>query len=204
MIRRSTWILLTTFVVLLAGAILWSRSKPGLEEAAQAGATPTAEPLWSVPSTDIVGLRLEDLQTGVVVEVRRGDEQTPWRMIAPVEGPADAARVEWAVNSLLSPRPRGTLPATDDLAPFGLANPSRRVTVFLRGDVARSFEIGRISPTGGVFYVAVPGHPEIVLLNEFSLADVLSLLDDLPYPSTATPGEALPPSVTATPEPTGN
>jgi hypothetical protein len=184
MIRRSTWILLAAFVVLLAGAILWSRSKPGVEEAAQAGATPTAEPLWSVPSTDIVGLRLEDLQTGVVVEVRRGDE--------------------WAANSLLSPRPRGTLPATDDLAPFGLANPSRRVTVFLRGNVARSFEIGRISPTGGVFYVAVPGHPEIVLLNEFSLADVLSLLDDLPYPPTATPGEALPPSVTATPEPTGN
>jgi hypothetical protein len=204
MIRRSTWIFLSAFVVVLAGAILWSRSKPGPEGAGQADATPTAEPLWSVPSTDIVGLRLEDLQTGLVVEVRRGDEQTPWRMTAPVEGPADAARVEWAVNSLLSPRPRGTLPAPADLAPFGLAEPSRRVTVFLRDDVARSFEIGRISPTGGVFYVAVPGRPEIVLLNEYSLTDALSLLDDLPYPPTATPGEALPPSVTATLEPTGN
>ena len=204
MIRRSTWILLAVFGVVLAGAVLWSRSKPGPGEGASAGATPTAEPLWSVPSTDILGLRLEDLRSGAVVEVRRGDEQTPWRMTAPVDGPADAARVEWAVNSLLSPRPRGTLPAPDDLAPYGLAEPSRRVTVFLRDDVARSFEIGRISPTGGVFYVAVPGRPDIVLLNEYSLTDALSLLDELPYPPTATPGEVLPPSVTATPEPTGN
>ena len=199
MIRRSTWMLLAAFVILLAGAVVWSRAKPAPGEDTLADATPTAEPLWSVPSTDIVGLRLEDLVKGTVVEVRRGDEQTPWLMTEPTEGTADAARVEWAVNSLLSPRPRGTLPATDDLEPYGLAEPSRRVTVFLRDDVARSFEIGRISPTGGVFYVTVPGRPEIVLLNEYSISDVLSLLDELPYPPTATPGEAPSPSVTATP-----
>jgi len=204
MIRRSTWILLGAFAFLLGAAIVWTRTRPGPGEAPDVDATPTPEPLWSVPATDIVGLRLEDLQTGTVLEVRRGDEQTPWRMVEPVQGAADAARVEWAVNALLSPRPRGSLPAPDDLAPFGLAKPARQVTVFFRGDLTRSFAIGRANPTGGVFYATVPGQTGIVLLNEYSLSDVLSLLDPLPYPPTPTPSETPSHIATWTPEPAGN
>ena len=204
MIRRSTWILLGAFAVLLGATIVWTRTRPGPGETPVKDATPTAEPLWSVPATDIVGLRVEDLQTGAVLEVRRGDEQTPWRMLEPEEGPADAARVEWAVNALLSPRPRGALPAPDDLAPYGLAQPAHQVTVFFGGDLTRSFAIGRVSPTGGVFYATVPGQPGIVLMSEYSLSDVLSLLDPLPYLPTPTPSETPSPIATGTPEPAGN
>lgn len=204
MIRRSTWILLVVFALVLGGAILWSRSPSASGSTVAADATPTLEPLWSVATTDILGLRVEDLETDAVVELRRGDEQTPWRMVEPEEAPADAARVEWAVTALVSPRPQATLPLPDDLEPFGLAEPSMRVTVYLAGDVARAFDVGRVSPTGGVYYVTVPGRAEIVLLNEYSLSDVLSLLDELPYAPTATPGEptSLPP--TGTPAPTGS
>jgi hypothetical protein len=204
MIRRSTWILMASFGVLLGATIVWTRTRPGPGETPDKDATPTAEPLWTVPATDIVGLRLEDLQTGAVLEVRRGDEQTPWQMMEPVEGPADAARVEWAVNALLSPRPRGTLPAPDDLTPYGLAKPAHKVTVFFRGDLTRSFAIGRVSPTGGVFYVTVPGQADVVLLNDTSILDVLSLLYELPYPPTPTPSETPSPIATGTPEPAGN
>jgi hypothetical protein len=204
MIRRSTWILLAVFALVLGGAIIWSRSNSGQGSAVLADATPTLEPLWSVPTTDIVGLRVEGLETGAIVEVRRGDEQTPWRMIKPEEGPADAARVEWAVTALVSPRPQATLPMPDDLEPFGLAEPSLRVTVFMADGVTRSFEVGRVSPAGGVFYVTVPGRDEIVMLNEYSLSDVLSLLDELPYAPTATPGEATPLPATETPGPSGS
>lgn len=204
MIRRSTWILLGAFAVLLGATIVWTRSRPAPGEATGQDTTPTAVPLWSVPATDIDGLRLEDLQTGAVLELRRGDGQMPWQMVEPVEGPADAARVEWAVNALLSPRPRGTLPAPGDLAPFGLAKPSRQVTVFFKGGLTRSFAIGRVSPTGGVFYATVPGVAGIVLLNQYSLSDVLSLLDPLPYPPTPTPSETPSPSATGTPDPAGS
>jgi hypothetical protein len=201
MIRRSTWILLAAFAVVLAGAIIWTRARPAPGSVVAAEATPTPEPLWSVPATDILGLRLEDLETGAIVEVRRGDEQTPWQMVKPDAGPADAARVEWAVTALVSPRPQGTLPVPDDLEPFGLAEPSQRVTVFMAGDVTRSLEIGRASPAGGVFYVTVPGRAQIVMLNQYSLLDVLSLLYELPYAPTATQGEptSLPPTVTPVP-----
>ena len=204
MIRRSTWILLAIFAVVLGGAILWSRSTSASGSTAGAEATPTLEPLWSIPTTDILGLRVEDLETGAIVELRRGDEQTPWRMVEPEETPADASRVEWAVTALVSPRPQATLPLPDDLEPFGLAEPSLRVTVYMAGEVARGFDVGRVSPTGGVYYVTVPGRAEIVMLNEYSLSDVLSLLDELPYAPTATPGEptSLPP--TGTPAPTGS
>lgn len=204
MIRRSTWMVLAAFVLLLAGTLLWPRLRPATGGAPDAGATPTAAPLWSVPATDIVGLRLEDRSSGAVVELRRGDEDTPWRMVVPAEGPADAGRVEWAVNALLSPRPQGTIPAPSDLEPYGLAEPARLVTVYFKGDLARSFALGRISPTGGVFYVSVPGQPDVVLLNEYSISDVLSLLDELPYPPTPAPSETASPTSTGTPEPAGN
>jgi len=200
MIRRSTWILLAAFALVLGGAMLWTRLRPAPGSADAADATPTLEPLWSIPTTDILGLRVEDLKTGAIVEVRRGDEETPWRMVEPDEGAADAARVEWAITALVSPRPQATLPLPDDLGPFGLAEPSQRVTVFMAGSLTRSFEIGRISPAGGVFYVTVPGRAEIVMLNQYSLTDVLSLLYELPYPPTGTPEPtSLPPTETQVP-----
>jgi hypothetical protein len=204
MIRRSTWVLLAAFALVLGGALIWTRTNKGRGVSASAEATPTLTPLWSVPTTDILGLRVENLETGSVVELRRGDEQTPWKMVKPEEGAADASRVEWAVTALVSPRPQAILAEPDDLAPFGLAKPAKRVTVFLAGDVTRSFEIGRVSPTGGVFYALVPGTGGIVLLNEYSLSDVLSLLDELPYPPTATAGAPTSPPPTGTPAPSGS
>ena len=204
MIRRSTWVLLAVFVALLGAAIVWTRSRPAPGERAVAGATPTAAPLWSVQASEIVGLRLEDRELGIVLEVRRGDEQTPWRMVLPTEGPADAGRVEWAVNSLLAPRPRGTIPSPADLEPYGLASPARQVTVYMEGNVSKSFALGRISPTGGVFYVLVPGQGDVILLNEISVSDVLSLLETLPYPPTPTPSETPSPTATGTPDTSGN
>jgi len=199
MIRRSTWVLLVMFVVLLGATMVWTRTRPAPGERAVAGATPTLAPLWSVPANEIVGLRLEDRESGTILELRRGDEATPWRMVLPVEGPADAGRVEWAVNSLLAPRPRGTISAPPDLEPYGLASPARQVTVFFEGSVSKSFALGRISPTGGVFYVSVPGQGDVILLNEISVSDVLSLLDTLPYPPTPTPSATSSPTATGMP-----
>jgi hypothetical protein len=204
MIRRSTWILLAAFGLVLAGALIWTRTKAAKGSAAAADATPTLEPLWSVPTTDILGLRVEDLETGEMVELRRGDDETPWRMVKPEEAPADAAQVEWAITALVSPRPQGTLPEPEDLEPFGLAKPASRVTVFMAGDVTRSFEVGRVSPAGGVFYVTVPGRNEIVMLSQSSLLDVLSLLYKLPYAPTATPTEPTVLMPTGTPVPSGS
>jgi hypothetical protein len=179
--------LLGVFAVVLGAALLWTRSRSARGAEVAADAVPTLEPLWSVATTDIVGLRVEDLKTGTVVEVHRGDEGTPWRMVEPEEGIADASRVEWAITALTFPRPVGILDRPDNLEPFGLAGPSQLVTVYLADNLTRSFEIGRISPAGGVFYVLVPGTDGIVMLDEYSLSDVLSLLEVIPYAPTATP-----------------
>lgn len=198
MIRRSTWVLLAAFALVLGGAMIWTRSRPVSGSTTNPEATPTLQPLWSVAATDIVGVRVENLQTGTVVEVRRGDEQTPWKLVAPENVAADASRLEWAVTSLVSPRPQGILDLPADLEPFGLAQPAQRVTVFLAGNVARSLEVGRVSPAGGVFYVLSPGTDGILLLNEYSLSDVLSLIEDIPYAATPTPEPTpLPPTETS-------
>jgi hypothetical protein len=190
MIRRGTWITLAVFVVFAGAAVLWTRYKP---VPTVVGGTPTVtpEPLWTLGEGDIVGLRLEDLTANKTVEVKRSADGG-WEMVQPTAGPADSARVEQAVAALIEPFPRETLPAPADLSPFGLAKPDRRLTLSLKDGVSRSVSIGRVSPTGGTIYVQLPGRSDVLLMSQPALQDVLGLLDDPPFPPTATapPGTA--------------
>jgi hypothetical protein len=184
MIRRSTWIMLLIFVAVLAGALVWSRQTQATESAET---TPAPETLWSFDEAQIQGLRIEDLKRGTAVEVHR-DPTAGWRLTQPDEEPADAGRVEQAVTWLRSPDVSRVLKGEQDLGPFGLADPSTRVTLIMQDGTTRSFDVG--SPTGiaGKTYIRVAGGDEIQVISGYSLEDVTGLLDDPPViPPTSTP-----------------
>lgn len=202
MIRRGTWITLGVFAVVLLGAVVISRS--GTQETA-ADSTPTPEPLWILDSSEIVGVKVEDLAGGRSVEVRR-DEEDLWQIVAPETRPADAARVEQAVTWLASPSPRTILLGQDDLSAFGLAEPLRRVTITTEKGETFQLDVGRDAPTGGTTYATSPGNEGVLLFRKFGLDDVLTLLDDLLATPTleGTPTEpgVAPGTQTPHPEPT--
>ena len=201
MVRRSTWIVVAAFGVVLLAAFLLN---PSRQQAEPAETTPTPMPMWTVASDEIVGLVVENLQAGERIELVR-DPVDLWRTVSPVAGPADAARVEQAVSWLAAPSPRAELPEVTDLAPFELAEPVYRVEVSLRDGRRLSFSVGREAPTGGSRYVSLEGRSGVLVVSSFGLEEVLTLQPDLlptPTPS-AVPTEVPTEAPAATPAPSG-
>lgn len=176
MIRRNTWITVGAFAVVLVFAVWWTRFRPQTTETGEA--TPTPEPIWELRASQIVGLRIEDLGAGTAVEIRRGagDE---WQMLEPADRSVAADRVGQAISWLEVPRPRSTIPAPQDLADFGLAEPQRRLTVTLDDGSTRVLEVGNETPTGTMTYARVPDSSEVLAVSKYGLDEVLGLLDEL-------------------------
>ena len=198
MIRKTTWILLAVFGVSIVGAILWSSSQG---DGTEAESTPTVEALWTVDSAAIRSIRLEDLEGGTVVEVERHPEEG-WHLVQPTPGPADAGRVERGASWLAAPRPRSVLPDSDDLAAFGLEEPSKRIVMTLEDGSQKQLDVGRTDPTGSVVYARVPDGTDVLLMSKFGLDEVLGLLEIVPVAApTPTATATSTAGVPATPTP---
>ncbi|MBF8257563.1 MAG: DUF4340 protein [Anaerolineales bacterium] len=184
MVRRTTWILLAAFAVVVVAYAGWRRFAP-----APAEATPTAGPEspWSISPEQVESIRLADLSDPAVVVLR-----------APAIGCADAGRVEAALTAMLAPVVAQTLDPGTDLEPFGLSPAQYRMTLLMVDGTAHSMDVGAVDPTGSVYYVQVPGDGRVLMVSRFSLEDLLGLLGTPPYPlPTETPEMA--PTASETP-----
>ncbi|MGD8813931.1 MAG: DUF4340 domain-containing protein [Anaerolineales bacterium] len=203
MIRRTTWITLAVFVVLLGFAIWWTSFRQQTTDTTTPVVTPS--PIWSLTASDVDVLRVEDPTSGEAVELHRDDDEQ-WVLAEPVEAAADVMRVESAVSWLAAPVAERTLDPVNDFAPYGLAEPSKIVRVDLKDGSSLSLEIGREAPTSSVVYVRVSGRPEIHTLSIYALNTVLDLLSDIPMAApiptlTSSPTE-IQPEIEATETPT--
>jgi hypothetical protein len=196
MIRRSTWIALIVFVVALAGAIWYARS--GGSSAQSADATPTAAPLWSFASRDIMSMKIEDLETGDIVQAHRN--ASPGWVLDQPKDLADVGRLEIAADTLASLVPSDSSPDAD-LAAFGLDNPSYRISVSLRDGSSDQLLVGQTSPTGDVVYVKLPSSGTVYFVSSYTLGNVTAMTGDPPI-ATPTPRPTLTPPALTLPTPT--
>lgn len=192
MIRRSTWITLGVFVILLFFAIFWTRLRP--EEPAPE-ATPTLEPLWIALPSDIVGVKVEDLEAGKIVELQK-DEDGIWNQVTPIQGPANTEFIEITINWLAAPVAKRELVIEGDLAQFGLCEPKGKITVNLTDGAEQVLLIGDDTVIGSMTYVIMPSSSKVLLLSKVDVDSTLVLVDLLLSP---TPEESTPES-TETPE----
>lgn len=186
MIRRSTWLAIFAFAVVLAAALLLTRT----QDPDSQGLTPTPppDPLWTVLAEDLQQVEIRDLEQDLAVILQR-DEELGWVILEPESGPAQAGIVEQAVTSLLSPVPARVL-EVDNLGPYGLEDPHYEVILLGEGGTTFRLSVGAESPTGTGYYAAVPDDRRAYVIRTFVLSDLLGFLEELPV--------ALP-----TPEPTG-
>lgn len=195
MIRRTTWILVGLLAAAVVGALAWTRRAPP----AETDLTPTPQAIWEIDSASIRSIRIEDVVSGSVVEVERNLEEA-WHVVQPTPGPADAGRVERSAAWLALPRPAGILHDVEDLAAFGLDQPSKKIVVVFQDGSQKELDVGRTDPTGSVVYVQEPDSRDILLMRRFGLDEVLGLLDPIPM---AAPTATSTPAETATPAPAG-
>ncbi|MCH7586941.1 MAG: DUF4340 domain-containing protein [Chloroflexi bacterium] len=176
MIRRSTWMVLGSFFALLVVAIVISRSDPELDASTP---VPRPEPLWELTASSIEGLLVENLESGVLVDLRR-DVEFGWLLLQPQQGPADAAKIEEAVSWLARPQPLRVLASEENLLQFGLLDPRGRVTIILNEEESEILIIGNDVPTGNSTYIAIEGKPEVYVVSKFSIDSVTNLtVEDL-------------------------
>jgi hypothetical protein len=184
MIRRTTWVLLALLVLVAVGyAALRLPATPPLASA------PTAAEgqLWTLSADQVDTLRLVDRSDGGLLVVQR-DPQSGWRMTAPRVDEADSGRIELALAWLLAPGVSQWLEDTSDLAAFGLEPPRAQFSVTLNDGSGRSIDVGRLDPTGSVYYVRLAGSSEVAMVSRYGVDDLLALIEDPPLaPATIEP-----------------
>lgn len=117
-----------------------------------------------------------------------------WRLVAPVEAPADPTSLEAIVSMLAGLSSAGSVPHVSDLTEYGLANDAR-IVEFRVGEEMQMLRIGRSTPVGGNLYVLANGGAketadrrgeatgaadhEVAFVEKFRLNALSRKLDDL-------------------------
>jgi hypothetical protein len=164
---------------------------PNLNPPPEPGVQPTQALLWTFESEDLVRISVTRGEQTTTVE-RTG---MTWRVVEPSPGDADILRVYNVADQVAMMRSRILM---GKLANFGLTNPQAEVTLGLKDESTVSFTIGDRNPNGTHYYVQKGDDPEIHLVPASSIDGLLDMVDNPPYPPTATPPPS--PIETETPE----
>ncbi len=196
--RRSTLIVVVVFVLLLAVA-LYLQKNPLPK--GQVSPTPTQEePLLSINSTQIAGIRMQSAD-GKLVELAK--EGTNWQLKLPTAEAAESSTVDSALSSFatMTIRDKFTTPPSDE--DMGLKNPTYAITVTMDTGLRQLLYIGKQTPIQGGYYVRL-GNGIPVVINSFSISPLLGWFENPPRLPTPTPTLTETPGTVATnPQPTG-
>ncbi len=179
--RRLTLILVVVLVVLAAAA--WWFERPGRAPAATP--TPATAPLWTIESTSVQRIRLDDTQAQAVVELERAADGT-WEIVQPSRQPADTGAVELAISQLSNLSLITDLGTKITLENFGMDKPRYTITL-TTAEATYTLEVGSPTVTGSGYYVRKQGDERVVVVGTYALESVLAWAQALPLPATATP-----------------
>jgi hypothetical protein len=187
MIRRSTWVLLVLFLMVLGAA--WGFQRYKTQQAAKATPTVLETNLFQVQENTLTSLRVENDQAKVIALGR--DPQGMWVITEPKGSQeTDTGQVESAVSQLLSLRPLVTMNMPDNLADYGLLKPSYTIILVSNGGEEHVLKIGAEARVSSGYYVQVDGSaPKVV--DKYSLDAVTRMISYPPYKSTETPAPGL-------------
>jgi len=191
MIRRSTWIVLAVFLVLVGAVLIFQKvQKPdsSIDSADLVGDLQSSAPieaLFHIPEGDfILGLRVEDT-TGRNLEIKRDNESATWVLVSP-EGSADQDTINRVLMQLESVSIDQTLSPEIDREVIGLSNPAYTIALEISNGGVFTVFVGNITITNTSYYAQLAGDPPIVV-NKFGLDPVINMLDSPPVLVIPTP-----------------
>jgi hypothetical protein len=192
MIRRSTWVTLGIFALVLVAAIIIRRTEQKV--AADATPTPGSTYLFNAQDSSIIGLRITDSDENSVA-VQRAEDGT-WSLIQPQGEQADQDRIDSVIGQAESLRVVSSLDTQPDLTAIGLDPPQYRLSITLADGQQQVAEVGGTTPTGSGYYARLEGG-NLQVVGQSGLDSVVGLLADPPIAPPPTPET----SSTETPQP---
>jgi hypothetical protein len=182
MIRRSTWVTLGIFAIVLVAAVIFRRT--GQKAAADVTPTPASTYLFNAQDSSIIGLRITDSDQNSVA-VQRAEDGS-WSLIQPEGEQADQDRIDSLISQAESLRVVSTLDTQPDLTAIGLDPPQYRLSITLADGQQQVAEIGSSTPTSSGYYARLEsGNLQVV--SKSGLDSIVGMLSDPPIAPTPTP-----------------
>ncbi len=181
MIRRTTWVVLAIFGLLIG--IYWLVQRQPADE--PVAGTPTAAPqLVFITSLDAIqAVRLQD-SAGRVVQIEK-DAQGNWSLTEPEAGAADQQRATSLVSQVSNLRSLVVVTTPPEPEVVGLATPAYTLTITTSDGGRQVAKIGSTTPTNSGYYVE-PGGGPLMVIAKGTIDGLLANLDDPPIAPTPT------------------
>lgn len=184
MIRKSTWILLAIFILMVAGVFLWQKSQDSQSE--EETPNEAVEFLIDTKGILVVGLRISS-PDGHSMEVRKKADGM-WELIGSEDKQIDLGRIESTISSVEELRLVTKLNTELDKKIIGLDPPRYKLEVELENQDLIVALIGEETPTQGSYYAFIDSNP-VVVVSSYGVENLIKLLNDPPIlrPPTAPP-----------------
>ncbi len=185
MVRRTTWVLLIVFGVLVLFAWVFQRYQTKTSANA-ATTTPIAnsEKLYNSLNSQVVDIDITS-SNGDSTEFKRESGSTSWVIKGLPADAADLFQIEAINKQLLSLQILETLTLSPGLDSVGLANPAYMITILTSDGKQIVTDVGSRTAVGTGYYLRVDSGP-IVIVGNVSMDNVLNLLKSPPILATST------------------
>jgi hypothetical protein len=184
--RRSTWILLLVFGLLVVFAWVFQRYQANRPDTSSTATPfPTAEKLFSLTNLLVSALMIVDNQGNQVDLYRDSSTSNNWAVRDMPVDQADKVGIETAISDLLTIQIIDRLTENPPLDSIGLSTPVYTVTLTTTDGRHLVTDVGIKTPVGTGYYVRLNSGP-VVIVDDITLDEVLNFVKKPPLLVTPT------------------
>ncbi|MFN8375001.1 MAG: DUF4340 domain-containing protein [Anaerolineae bacterium] len=195
-LNRGTIALLVLSLVVIIAISIFSNQPPAAATPTPTVAGTSTGPVFaSIDTSTVNRFEVRDLNSGQGTVMTR-DAALVWSVteaITPGTTAVDQARINTQLGNFT------TLNATDrftatNLADFGLDAPDYTISITRLDGTINTVRVGNTNPGASRYYVMVDNQPDVILVQQASIAGMTSMITNPPYIPlpTATPGTVTP------------
>ncbi len=191
MIRRSTWIILGVFLLLLCALLIYQKiNKTESTDVASnmfsdLGTLEPVSLLFKIPEAEVyLGLRIED-NFGSTLEMKRRNENEDWVFID-LEAEPDQEAINRVISQLATISIDQTLDTNLDPEVIGLTDPKYTLQVSVSNGGIFTLYIGDLTITNTSYYAQLAGFAPVVV-DKYALDTAINLLSSIPIKELETP-----------------
>ena len=186
MIKRSTWIALAIFVILVAAAILIQRTANETESVVPTPTIRLVQPLlYDLGSSALTWIQFTDAE-GNLVEVERESASATWVVVGESEETSDSFRIGSIAGQLLTMQAMTTFETALGIETVGLDAPAYTITMRTSAGEEIVTTVGNLTAIGSGYYIQV-NDGDVMVVAKLVLDEILGILTEPPLVATPTP-----------------